>query len=92
MGTDESLGALAERAGLDLSSLSRALDWLARAGLVEVAASGADRRRRATWLTDEGVRRLAEAMPLWQQAQAELEALIDNALVARIAEEAERLV
>jgi DNA-binding MarR family transcriptional regulator len=83
---DDSLGALAERAGLDQSSLSRALEGLARAGWVEVASLGPDRRRRAAWLTETGARRLAEAMPLWQAAQEELDRLLEPALVARLAD------
>ena len=44
---DDTLGALAERAGLNQSTMSRNLDMLARAGWVEVAMVEADRRCRA---------------------------------------------
>jgi DNA-binding MarR family transcriptional regulator len=64
--TDDTLGGLAERAGLNQSTMSRNVDSLAREGLVEVAMVVEDRRRRAVWLTESGARKLAAAMPLWR--------------------------
>lgn len=69
---DDHLSALAAKAGLDPSTLTRNLEGLARQGLVEVTSSGPDRRRRAAWLTEAGARALALAIPLWRQAQADL--------------------
>lgn len=74
---DDRIGALARRSGLDASTLSRALDALARRGWVEVATVGADRRRRLAWLTESGLRTLADAMPRWRAAQAALHAALD---------------
>lgn len=59
---DDTIGALAERMGLDASTLSRTLEGLARRGLVEIVAVEADRRRRAVWLTEAGARLLADAL------------------------------
>ena len=89
--SDASLGAMAERAGLDQSSLSRGLDALAKAGWVAMAAMEDDRRRRAAWLTAEGTRRLTAALPAWEAAQAEIEAVLDTALAQRLAEAAHLL-
>jgi DNA-binding MarR family transcriptional regulator len=89
--SDDSLGALAERSGLDPSTLSRNLQVLERAGLVEMAADETDSRRRAVWLTEEGARRLESALAEWRKAHAELAALIDVAAVQRIAKATERL-
>jgi DNA-binding MarR family transcriptional regulator len=69
---DDTVGGLAERAGLNQSTMSRNIDALSRAGLVEVATVIEDRRRRAMWLTEAGLRRLQEAMPLWRTAHAAL--------------------
>jgi DNA-binding MarR family transcriptional regulator len=69
---DDRLGALALRAGLDPSTLSRNLRVLETLGLVEIASIEKDQRRRAVWLTELGVRRLAAALPVWRQAQARL--------------------
>lgn len=74
---DDRLGSLAQRSGLDASTLSRALDALARRGWVEVATVGTDRRRRFAWLTESGLRTLADAMPHWQRAQDVLRAGLD---------------
>ena len=59
---DDTLGALAERTGLDQSTLSRNLRGLEAAGLVEIAIAEDD-QRRAVWLTEEGARRLEAAIP-----------------------------
>jgi len=69
---DDSLGALAVRAGLEQSTLSRNLRTLETAGLVEIATVESDLRRRAVWLTETGARRLESAIPVWRRAQARL--------------------
>ena len=89
--SDDSLGALAQRTGLDPSTLSRNLQLLEREGLVEMAADEADSRRRAVWLTEEGARRLESALAEWRKAHAELAALVDVGAVRRIAKATERL-
>jgi DNA-binding transcriptional ArsR family regulator len=54
--SDDTLGALAERLGLDQSSLSRNLHALERDGLVEIAVVERDQRKRAVWLIENGAR------------------------------------
>lgn len=82
---DDTLGALAERTGLEQSSLSRNLRTLENAGLVEIAAVESDLRRRAAWLTEAGARRLEAAIPLWRKAQAKLAREVSPALLQRLA-------
>ena len=82
--SDDTLGALAERMGLDQSTLSRNLRGLETAGLVEIASAGEDLRRRAVWLTDEGARRLEAALPIWRHAHAALAKLFDPQLARRL--------
>jgi DNA-binding MarR family transcriptional regulator len=69
---DDTLGALAERSGVEQSTLSRNLRTLESAGLVEIATVERDLRRRAAWLTETGARRLEAAIPVWRKAQAKL--------------------
>ena len=69
---DDTLGALAHKAGLDQSTMSRNLELLAKAGWVEIAMVEGDRRRRAAWLTEAGAVRLAQAIPLWRAAHVKL--------------------
>jgi len=88
---DDTLGALADRADLDQSTLSRNLDALARAGLVEITTVEADRRRRAVWLTETGARRLQAAMPLWRAAQDDLTRLLDPGPIRDLADRARAL-
>jgi DNA-binding MarR family transcriptional regulator len=89
---DDTLGALAERTGLDQSTLSRNLRGLEAAGLVEIAIADDDQRRRAVWLTEEGARRLEAAMPVWRNAHAALAERFDPRLAQRLAVAAETLV
>ena len=89
--TDDSLGALARRSGLDQSTLSRNLRRLEGAGLIEIATVESDLRRRAVWLTETGARRLEAALPVWRQAQARLAARLAPDLARRLADETEAL-
>ncbi|HUL09903.1 MAG TPA: MarR family winged helix-turn-helix transcriptional regulator [Candidatus Acidoferrum sp.] len=82
---DDTIGALAERAGLDQSTLSRNLRGLERDGLVEIAAVEQDLRRRAVWLTEAGARRLEAALPAWRRAHEALARIVDPGAVRRIA-------
>jgi DNA-binding MarR family transcriptional regulator len=88
---DDTLGALARRADLDPSSLSRNLDALARAGMVEIVTAEEDRRRRAVWLTEAGARKLEAALPVWREAHNELEAILDVGLAKGLAAAAQAL-
>jgi DNA-binding MarR family transcriptional regulator len=88
---DDTLGALAQRAGLEQSTLSRNLRTLEEAGLIEIAAVEADLRRRAVWLTETGARRLEAALPVWRRAQARLGQHLPPRLAQRLAKASERL-
>lgn len=88
---DDTLGALAERTGLDQSTLSRNLRGLEAAGLVEISMSDADQRRRAVWLTEEGARRLEAAIPVWREAHAALAKRVDPRLAQELAAASEAL-
>ncbi|WP_158291525.1 MarR family winged helix-turn-helix transcriptional regulator [Marinicauda algicola] len=70
---DDRIGAIAQQAGLDPSTLSRTLAGLERAGLLEITTVERDRRRRAAWLTETGLRWLAQALPLWREAHRDWE-------------------
>jgi DNA-binding MarR family transcriptional regulator len=82
---DDTIGALAERTGLDQSTLSRNLRALERAGLVEITIVEQDLRRRAVWLTEKGARRLAAAIPAWRHAHAALAKVIEPHHVRELA-------
>jgi DNA-binding MarR family transcriptional regulator len=82
--SDDTLGGLAQRAGLNQSTMSRNVDMLANAGLVEIALVEEDRRRRAVWLTEEGALRLQAAMPLWRAAHRTLSATVGTAVARQV--------
>ncbi len=89
--SEDTLGALAERAGLDPSTLSRNLGVLEREGLVEIAAGERDARRRAVCLTEAGWARLEGALEVWRAAHGELEQRIDVGTILRAAKATEGL-
>ena len=89
--SDDTLGALAERTGLDQSTLSRNLRTLEAERLVEIAVVETDLRRRAVWLTEAGARRLEAAIPAWRKAHAKLARRVLPALARRLAQAAEAL-
>jgi DNA-binding MarR family transcriptional regulator len=90
--SDDTLGALAQRTGLDQSTLSRNLRTLEGEGLIEIAVVETDLRRRAVWLTETGARRLEAAIPVWRKAHTKLAKLLSPDLARRLADEAEVLI
>jgi len=89
--SDDTLGALAQRMGLEQSSLSRNLRRLEDEGLIEIAVVEADLRRRMVWLTETGARRLEAAIPIWRRAHAKLAKRLSADLARRLADDAEAL-
>ena len=89
--TDDTITALAERMGLDQSTLSRTLRTLEGEGLVEIAVVENDQRKRMVWLTETGAHRLEASLVSWRQAHAELGKVLSTDLVQRLALETQRL-
>jgi DNA-binding MarR family transcriptional regulator len=89
--SDDTLGALARRTGLEQSTLSRNLRTLEGEGLIEIAVVETDLRRRAVWLTETGARRLEAAIPIWRRAHAKLAKLVSPDVARRLADQAEAL-
>ena len=89
---DDTITALAERMGLDQSTLSRNLRGLEDAGLIEIAIAEQDLRRRMVWLTETGARRLEAAVTAWRAAQATLSKRLPVDAIRQLAAETEALV
>lgn len=68
------MGRVAALIGADRTTLTAALKPLVRRGLAQVLVDAEDSRVRRVALTGEGRARLAQALPLWTRAHAELEA------------------
>lgn len=62
------VGELADRLGLDRTSLTRSAGVLERDGWI-ASAESEDARERPLRLTEGGRRKLAEALPAWKEAQ-----------------------
>lgn len=65
------LTQMANRLGLDRTTLSRNLGPIERRGLIEIRDDGHGRARSAI-LTSKGVAVMETALPLWREAQATL--------------------
>lgn len=68
-----SVHELADQLDLDRTTTGKNLRPLERNGLIAVGVSKVDRRSRVIALTPTGRRRVAEAFPLWSEAQQQFE-------------------
>ena len=66
------LGVVADTLALDVTTLSRNVRALEKAGHVRLASDTADRRVRLTSLTPAGEQMLAKAAPRWAEAHARI--------------------
>jgi DNA-binding MarR family transcriptional regulator len=89
--SDDTLGALANRSGLEQSTLSRNLRTLEADRLIEIAIVVTDLRRRAVWLTETGARRLEAAISVWRRAQTRIAECLSPESVKRLADQTETL-
>ena len=87
----DTLSELAERTGFDQSTLSRNLQVIEAAGLIEVAAGEKDARRRAVRLTQKGALKLEAGLAEWKRAHGELAKRLDPEAARRLALAAEAL-
>jgi DNA-binding MarR family transcriptional regulator len=60
---------MAQAAVMDRTTLTRNLQILEKRGLITITPGGVDRREREVNLTASGRETLAEAIPLWEEAQ-----------------------
>jgi DNA-binding MarR family transcriptional regulator len=73
------MGEVAALLAMDRTTLTANLKPLERRGLLAVVVDPADRRGRRLALTAGGRAALVAAMPVWQQTEAALEALVPDA-------------
>lgn len=74
-GEGQTVSELAERNGIDRTSLTRNIDRLERMGLI-VSKSAEKGNGRVCDLTDKGEALVQTLIPLWQEAQAEVRELL----------------
>ena len=79
-----SMKALALALAMERTSVIRALQPLARDGLVAIGQHEDDARRNVVRLTDAGRARLAQAVPVWLVAQAEFESRFGAVLAGQL--------
>ncbi|MGF1472153.1 MAG: MarR family winged helix-turn-helix transcriptional regulator [Rubrobacteraceae bacterium] len=82
---------LAERIGMDRTTLTRNLKPLERDGLLEILTHESDARVRVVQITGEGETTIARAYPLWQMAQEEVTQGLDDEGYENLLQYLERL-
>jgi DNA-binding MarR family transcriptional regulator len=81
---------LADRMVMERTTLVRALRPLREAGYVESGAAGSG-RSLALSLSEQGLQKVAEAMPLWDAAQKEFEEAFGAKRAMRLRKEMEEV-
>lgn len=69
------LSRLAEAMVIDRTTLARNIELLEKSGLIEVR-DGDDRRTRIVGITEEGRKKLSDALPLWKKTQEEIKKMM----------------
>ena len=87
---DLTISQLAQLARLDRTTLARNLKVLEERGLIRLRP-GDDQRTRLIAITDLGRQILLEALPLWEKAQQQLGDYLDEAHLAGLLGDLERL-
>lgn len=90
--TDGTVSALAQRTGLEQSTLSRNLRLIESEGFITLTADDSDMRRRVITLTETGTQRLEAGMAAWRQAHAEMAKHVSPALVRQLADDTASLL
>ena len=72
------MASVAALLAMDRTTLTAALKPLERRGLVNVTTDRLDRRNRQLSLTPQGKTLLASAVPVWEQTQRDVEALLQD--------------
>lgn len=70
---DISISELGDKTGRDQTTITRNVEILKKYGYVRIARKENDARKKAVSITEEGKKKLAEVMPLWEEAQAHIE-------------------
>ncbi|MEX6506583.1 MarR family winged helix-turn-helix transcriptional regulator [Jiella sp. M17.18] len=84
-------GAVADVLAMDRTTLTAALKPLERQGLLTVAVDPRDRRGRLLTLTQEGRRRLADALPVWRDTHAAIDAELEGRDLDRLRDDLKAL-
>lgn len=72
------IGPVAELLAMDRTTLTAALKSLERRGLVSIETHPRDRRSRLLRLTADGRQVLAQALPIWRETHADVDAGLED--------------
>lgn len=78
------LSVVAEKAGMDRTSLTRTIQPMVRAGHVRIGGDEGDRRARILVLTSDGRAAFEAAVPAWQSAQRTVHRTLGRAEVEHL--------
>src|SRR5262245_37430124 len=72
------ISTLAERVGMDPTTLTRSLKPLQCHGFIANGTDPADRRARPVLITEAGIAKMRQAVPLWRKAQGHIDAALST--------------
>lgn len=72
------ISGLAQFLAMDRTTLTAALKPLEGAGLARITPDPSDRRNRQVTITADGVARLTQALPVWREVHAQIDAGLDQ--------------
>jgi DNA-binding MarR family transcriptional regulator len=81
-----SIGTMADRLGMDPTTLNRSLKPLEAKGLVRDLPCGSDGRVRTLKISEKGKRTLQMALPFWRQARNQVEKALGATELAALSE------
>jgi DNA-binding MarR family transcriptional regulator len=79
-----SIQELADRSELERSTVARNVRVLEKHGFVELGGSTEDRRSSTILLTDEGLAALEQGVPLWHDAQRQVEEMLGQQTASKL--------
>ncbi|WP_378952654.1 MarR family winged helix-turn-helix transcriptional regulator [Pelosinus sp. sgz500959] len=68
-----SVSELGSRLLMDQTTVTRNINLLKKQGYITIIKEESDARKKSISITDEGAQKIAEAIPLWEQAQLQIE-------------------
>jgi DNA-binding MarR family transcriptional regulator len=68
-----SVGELGVRLLMDQTTVTRNIEILRKRGYIKITKEQNDARKKSISITEEGEKKLAEAVPLWEKAQSHIE-------------------
>ena len=86
-----SVTELAHLLSKDQTTVTRNLHGLEKSGYIHLRSESSDQRIKKVLLTSQGAAKVAEARPLWQIAQREVEQILDREMIENLVDDLKKI-